>query len=345
MCRTHCARHGDILERVETLLLGSIILVSFVLLVSGAAKLADPRGTHDALVALRIPARRLHRALAVGLPLVELLLAVALWLPWPPLPLIAVGLSVCAFAAFTLVIARALRFDEPVSCACFGTLGSPSVTLRTLIRTLILVLVAALGVAGAATGAAPAAVLATSAGSVVATALLVVLTAAVAVLALGTSPEVKTGTDEPEAADLEYVATPLPFGQLRDADGATLALHEVVATEAHLLVFLSTTCGPCLRMLDQLAALRERVSPTVQIDVVVSRPIVQLEETVRHRAHPGLWEDPESNVARTFGISGRPAAVLLGADGTVAGGPVTGETDVTTLIDEMAEQLRDAGLV
>jgi hypothetical protein len=102
-------------------------------------------------------------------------------------------------------------------------------------------------------------------------------------------------------------------------------------------------------VLESLPSHRAQVSPAVRIDIVASGTTDWLAGDATSGSSGGnggeVWDDPDRNAARVFGISGRPAAVLLGADGTVAGGPVTGEGEVTALIDEMAGQLREAGLV
>jgi len=53
-----------------------------------------------------------------------------------------------------------------------------------------------------------------------------------------------------------------------------------------------------------------------------------------HDAPHRLWE--------SFGVRGTPSAILLGADGLLAGGPVTGVTDVMTFVEEVKWQLLDA---
>lgn len=332
-------RDTAILTGVETLLLGGTVLVSFVLALSGAAKLIDRRGTANALTSLRILGAGAHGAIAWALPVVELLVALGLWLPWSAAALSAAILSVIAFAVFTVVIARALRFDDPVTCACFGTVGSLSVSRRTVVRNLVLLATAGIAAFATGSGVLPGAALVTDPTRVTATSATVLLTGTVTwlVLAPGRSGR---ADDDAEAVEADYVASPIPFGQVQGRDGALVTLRELPAAQAVLLVFLSPGCGPCRRVLEALQEHRTPVSPAVRIDIVASGRADWTAD-----AGGAVWEDPERNAARLFGISGRPAAVLLGADGTVAGGPVTGEDEVTALIDEMAGQLREAGLV
>ena len=52
--------------------------------------------------------------------------------------------------------------------------------------------------------------------------------------------------------------------------------------------------------------------------------------------------DPDHSVLQTFSLAGVPAAVLLGTDGLLAGGPVTGGNAIADMVDEMRVQLSDA---
>ena len=52
--------------------------------------------------------------------------------------------------------------------------------------------------------------------------------------------------------------------------------------------------------------------------------------------------DPEQNVQRVLELSGNPWAVLLGADGLLAGGPVAGEDGVTELVAAVIAEIDSA---
>ncbi|GAA4507370.1 TlpA family protein disulfide reductase [Brevibacterium yomogidense] len=339
------------------LLTGILILLSLVLLLSGGSKLPDHRGTVDAMTSLRIPLTILHKPLAHILPVGELALAVSLWLPSRTSSLIGAVLTTGVFAVFTVIIGRALRFDEPITCACFGSFGAPTVTPLTLARNIVLTVLGGIGIAGAAAGAGPGRLWAASGAVVVSAGLLVVATAAVTWLVVGGTGALSGGADrapaaggaeaEADTADAvdSFLAAPIPFAQLRGADGDLVSLRRLVRTEAHLLLFLSPGCGPCVRTLERLSEFRARLAPVVRVDAVFRRPVEELSGTVRAQVGPDVWEDPETNVGEAFQIAGRPAAVLLGADGTIAGGPVTGEDDVADLVDEMVEQLSESGLL
>ena len=77
------------------------------------------------------------------------------------------------------------------------------------------------------------------------------------------------------------------------------------------------------------------------------RAVVTAQPQSGRRVMPYLaghaYFDPFGIARAAFGV-GTPAAVLLGTDGMLAGGPVQGEDDVRAFVAEVAEQpARGAG--
>ncbi len=127
------------------------LLLAGVLLVSGAAKVSDRVATADMFTALRVP----FVSPAVGaaaLPYVEIVLGLALLLARGPLLVVASGVTLLLFTTYWLLIARALTFDPPVSCACFGKLGGHLVDGWTLARNTLLVGLSVVALVSAARG-------------------------------------------------------------------------------------------------------------------------------------------------------------------------------------------------
>lgn len=143
---------------------------------------------------------------------------------------------------------------------------------------------------------------------------------------------------------------PIPDETLRSADGATASLAELVTQRAAVLLFLEPTCGSCAQLLEDLTAWR-RVMP--EISVITVRTIPDPAAYVGHRHGPaptdgtgepfptspgGYWA--EASIAGSFGTNGfTPWAVLLGADGLVAGGPVAGSVAVRAFLAEVLAHL------
>jgi hypothetical protein len=79
-----------------------------------------------------------------------------------------------------------------------------------------------------------------------------------------------------------------------------------------------------------------RLGP-VEVSTVFTEPLDSLPETMLANGIPA-WFDIESGATGTF-ANGRPSAVLLGADGSLAGGPVLGASDVAMFVDDIVAEL------
>ena len=311
-----------------------------VLAVSGYAKARDPRSTRDALDALRVPAWVPADPAARVLPWAEIVLAAALLAlpsPWSPVAAVAV---LMLMLSYTAIIARALTFDEPVTCSCFGSIGRHDVDRLTLARNVLLALLAGAAAWFALDGGSGPAVIAdldAQGWSVLAAA---AAAAVVAVLVAGvrTSSARTVGAGDGEL--LDYQRQIIPYGVVSFADGSIATLPELARTQARLILILNPSCGPCIRIGVKLDEWTARLAPAVGVLAVYPD-----EESVRgmtnHAAELSAWE-PDLNVRRVFD-GGTPTAVLLGADGLMAGGPVTGEDDVEALVADIVAEIAVGG--
>lgn len=134
---------------------------------------------------------------------------------------------------------------------------------------------------------------------------------------------------------LDYQRQPIPYGVLTHLDGTSSTLVEMARSQARLLFFLNTHCGSCIRIGEKLDGWADRLDPAVGVLAVY------VDETAAQQSglRPDLtaWE-PDLNVRRVFSVRA-PSAVLLGADGLLAGGPVAGEMDVVEFVDEVFLEL------
>ena len=72
------------------------------------------------------------------------------------------------------------------------------------------------------------------------------------------------------------------------------------------------------------------ISGTVAVQIIESKFVTAATDI------PGLLWD-KGNVAKSLGISSYPAAVLIGADGTIPTNPVHGASEVLRLIEGIEE--------
>lgn len=312
-----------------------LLTLAAVLATSGLAKLRDVRATRDAFDALRVPTWIPADAAARALPWTELALA-GLLLVAPGASLVPVAALVLGLmVAYAWLIARALRFEEPVTCSCFGALGHHDIDRSTMARNVLLSLLAAIALWFALDGgSSPSAVAALEPGgwATLAAALAAVV---VALLVVGRAPTAGAGaTTEGEA--LDYERAPVPYGVLALPDGTNATLSELASTQARLLVVLNQGCGPCVRISEKLDDWAERLSPAVGV-LAVYPNAEAAGGAQEHAPDLAVWE-PDLNVRRVF-VGGTPTAVLLGADGLLAGGPVLGEDAVAELVETVLDEL------
>jgi len=364
---------------MTTVLIAAPILLSLTLLISGLAKLGARQGTEDAMTSLRIPLRPFHGSIASVLPVAEIVLALVLWVPAVPLQVMVSLLVAALMLTYLVIIARALTWDETVECSCFGTLASPTVSRVTLGRNVLLSMLALLTILSAASGSMTA-VLVQQPLSLVNLGVVLLLAVVLTVLSLGgTTPEAEEGSpaagargpagerapaagagagagaragvgtpvhDESEIDDegelLDYERDAVPAGVLQRPDGSLVTLRVLSAQQAALLVFVSEGCGPCERVLDEVPGWITTLSPFMQVKTVFSRPLEKLRERTLTRVGDHALHDPVFSAREALGSRGAPSAVLLGADGMLAGGPVTGGSDVIAFVQEIQEQLQSA---
>ncbi|MGP5641276.1 TlpA family protein disulfide reductase [Brachybacterium tyrofermentans] len=362
---------------MTSVLIAAPILLSLTLLVSGLAKLGARQGTEDAMTSLRIPLRPFHASVASVLPVAEIVLALMVWVPFVPLQVMVSVLIALLMASYLVIIARALTFEEPVECSCFGTLASPTVSRVTLARNVLLTLLSVLGLVAASSGLMTVA-LVQAPLTLLGFGIALLAAVALTVLAIGgttaeadeatsgagsasstpTRPSALTRADPaaspaPPASSadveeldeeelLDYERESIPAGVLQRPDGSLVTLRVLSSQQAALLVFVSEGCGPCERVLDQVPAWIEKLSPFMQVKTVFSRPVDSLRERTAERVGEHALHDLQFSAREALGARGAPSAVLLGADGMLAGGPVVGGSTVIEFVDEIWEQLQAA---
>lgn len=314
-----------------------LYLLSGVFLVAGFAKLADRPGTSRSLVDFGVPAA-LRPAVAAILPRLEVAIGIALLVPraawWATL---SGGALLLVFVAG---IAYRLSRGETPECNCFGKLHSRPVDNLTLARNVALAAVAAALVFTASDRSLGSWSWLTALGwgEWLAVAALVVSLSLAGVLLrlwrqqgrlmneLHTLREGGVGErrlDEP-SEPRPTIGSKLPPTKLLTADGAEVALFELLAAERDtLLVFVSATCGPCNALLPQVRQWeRESLQP---MPLVIQSGPVQLAQRIADEFGLGaVYSDPHAETFKALGASGTPAGVVVRPDGLLASSVVSG---------------------
>ena len=322
----------------EALVLAPLAL-AVVLVVSGVAKLRDPAAAQAAFTALRVPDVLAAPWIRRAVPIVEVALG-ALLVALPGAFRVAAAVAaVGLFVAYTVLIVRAWRAPEAVDCNCFGA-SSSVVTGWTVARNGLLLAGASASVWDAAVADLPPVLRLADAGVLawVAGAALVALLVATIVHRpdAAASPLAAVSSGDEDEAGGEYLRAPIPYGTLQRPDGVEVHLHDLARSRAVLLVWVSPTCGSCTPVIERLPAW---IRDLAVLDVVVAVRPEQREPLLGRGFDEAMLLDVDSRLLGLFRAQGTPSAVLLGADGLIAGGPVSGSPAIEHFVEQIQAQL------
>lgn len=321
-----------------------LIAVVVVLLAGGVGKLRSP-GTLEELAAMGVPRALRHPFLVRAHPWVEIALGVGLLVARGRPLVIASIAALVLLLGYTGLVAGAVRRGSSSTCRCFGDLVDPRLTWRSVVRNALLSALALVAMLGAVAGwsapdmigADPSVLLPVLAALLVSVATWAIVSHPVGSALSGEERDQATSGDDVG----DYVRTPIPLAWLRDADGHRRTVRELARLQARLLVFLSPGCGACARTAADVPGWAEEFGALgVHPVFYVGRDLV--EETYPSLASRALYED-DAEASRAFDVERYPAAVLLGADGLLAGGPVTGSLAIREMIDELRAEFAAAG--
>jgi hypothetical protein len=311
------------------------LILAGVMVASALGKLRHP----DDLAGwaeLGVPAAFQRTWLLRTHPWGELALGLALAVLGGALGLIAALVAVFLMAAYTLLVwrtwSKAGQAGSEASCACFGT--PAPVTGITILRNawlLAIAVVAASTIWATPLLGGPLAALGTDWGWLVALAA-AAFTAAVVVWR-GSTP---MDASQSVGNDLDYVRTRTPAVPVTLGDGTTENLRTLSTQRPVLLLAVSETCGTCTPVIEHIPAWRDLL-PELDVRLLVSLPPEQSRLT--ETAPPQSLHDPHDYVRGSIGSWPVPTAVLLGADGLLAGGPESGYNAIASFVSDIYESL------
>lgn len=321
------------------------VILVVVLVGSGIAKLRTPDDVAG-WATLGVPARLRKPGMIRLHPWAEVALAAALLLLGGWLGLLAALAAVVLFAAYLAMVWRAKRRTPDATCACFGE--RRPITGRTIARNawfLLLALFTAGSIGSTPLWGGVVRILVVMApliwglGPWILSLVAVIVTVLLMQNGSGSAladpdPVVAGGAD----SDLDdYLRTRTPAVPVQLGDGSTVVLRDLTAREPILILAVSETCTPCGVVIDSLDAYRQRL-PEVSVRLLLhNRPE---DSRLRSIEEPQTLHDPHRYLGRSLADQWpTPSAVLLGADGMLAGGPVSGSDRIAEFVEDIYRSL------
>ena len=264
--------------------------------------------------------------------LIALCLVVTSGVPAVATAVIATALSV----AYLVLVVRAVQSPEPTDCACFGVVGSEQVSGWTVLRNVLLLALSGICLWVAQDGRSP---LQWALGLGSDAWWLGAMVAAAAMTGLVVHPGAPKPVDDLDLED--YERTEIPHVPVTLHDGSVVSLRELAVTRPKLILAVSGTCSSCLPTIEAAPHWRERL-PELDIHLLFG----SADEPVSSSSHePETLYDPQRYVYEALHMRGTPSAVLLGADGMLAGGPVAGHDVISAFVADVEAELASLRLV
>ena len=126
----------------------AVLVLAGVLVSSGLFKLKDRAGAEANVAGFTVIPQTLVRPIALGLPIVELLLGIGLLVTSGHAFLVVAAAALALMVAFTALVILTLSRGEAPACHCFGAVSTQPISKSTVARNLsftALAIVAAMG--------------------------------------------------------------------------------------------------------------------------------------------------------------------------------------------------------
>lgn len=305
--------------------------VALVFVLSAIGKLRALDAAEATLRALRLPPVA-ARAAIVALAIVELLVAVGLFLPHPASALAATVSAVLALC-FLISVARAYLLGSREDCGCFGA-GTSPISVRLILRNIALLAATSLLVVLAwqsinAVGA----MTATDAAPALLIVLVSALLAAVLWLSLGSHGSGRTEVvDVPASADKPHIVL------LEQGSGIPRDLSDAASRRAQLLVFVKPGCDSCEHVMTELDRRADSLDRVAPVSLIVSAPAGLAPQV---GTDDRFLLDPADVNARSIGVGARrPVAALLATDGSIVRPLAQGRDEIAQLLDALQQAAR-----
>lgn len=323
---------------VQTFALALPLLLAGVFVASAAGKIRTPDDV-TGWTALGVPKLLRRRWLIRLHPWLELILAGALMALGGLLGVVAAGVAVVLMVAYLVLVVRALRSVPDALCACFG---SPRpVTRLTVARNIWLTALALATTSVISTGQLLGGAVVAAVSNwdwIVALAVAAITSGLVLWRDVAAAPPSRA---QPMLADAspnteDYVRARTPAVPITLGDGTTTNLRVLARQRPQLLLAVSETCSSCQPVIDSVGRWRNLL-PEVDVRLLVTR--LPENSALTSTQPPLTLHDPLGDVRASIAEWRAPTAILLGVDGMLAGGPVSGHPAIEALIGEIRTSL------
>jgi hypothetical protein len=137
----------------------------------------------------------------------------------------------------------------------------------------------------------------------------------------------------------DYLRSPTPAVLVTLGDGTVTHLRQLSAHRPQLLVYVSDGCFSCNDVIAAVPSWRDDL-PQLDVRVLVRQPVDG--SALTSTEEPMSVHDTDGLVSESLGMRATPSAILLGADGLLAGGPVVGATAVPEFVSDIRQELEAA---
>jgi peroxiredoxin len=356
-------------DRMDALLLVARLVLAAVFLVSGISKLVDLSGSQAAMRSFGIP-ESMSRSAGIALPIIEIVIAILL-LPvatakWAALAALVLLLIFIAGIGYNL--SRGRKFE----CHCFGNLTRSEIGTSTLVRNVVLAVIAAFitipGFANDNVGLSIADTFGTLNGFqwliLIIGVVLLVAVAAIAWLLvhlLGQNGRLLVRLDRIEAAledaDIEFdldddeddedeedeeeglpFGAPAPAFTLSGLYGETMTLDALRSQgKPVLLIFTDPGCGPCNAMMGDVGKWQREHADKLNVALISRGSLDENRKKQQQNNLTTVLMQQNSEVADAYQTFGTPTAVLVRPDGTIGSGAAGGADEIRTLVKHALE--------
>jgi peroxiredoxin/cbb3-type cytochrome oxidase subunit 3 len=332
---------------MDSFVVGAQLLLAAVFALAGGAKLSDLAGSGKAVADFGVPAR-VAPVVGVLVPLAELAAAAALI--FRPTARWGALLALLLLIVFVGGVANAMRKGLDVDCGCFGRVYSATAGSATLVRNAVLAALAAVVVVHGSGPAINDWVGARSGAELVAIGTSVVAVFLVAVswwlwsrnrtlrrdLELLRSAPVTTEELPPPPERDPYglpVGTGAPAFELPDLHGDTHTLDSLLAHgRPVVLTFLAVGCGPCGKVIPDVARWRESLADRLTMVVITDGEPDQIRDRWEELGVEHVLLDPSEEMLKAYGLAATPTSLVIDRNGLIASTPSSGILGVEVLV-------------